>query len=191
MRTTTKDLLETRVQCNVLRFEASTVHGIPMRRSLGELFDSSGTKEKDCQTYYNQVTTDLVQERRRFCTLPARKAYPVPVTKQVLLCTSPVLYPLAIHSIQELPRVSIERAKWTECPVLRRKGERETERKRDLSGTGFTGAKSGLTAFLWSEFQRVRDMRDKRRWTILIDCQRQTQCRSHVAWIFTPYRSLF
>ena len=29
----------------------------------------------------------------------ARKAYPVPVTKQVLLCTSLALYPSAVHSI--------------------------------------------------------------------------------------------
>lgn len=62
----------------------------------------------------------------------ARKAYPVPVTKQVLLCTGPALYPSAVHSIQELPRVSIEQAKWTKCPVLRRGGKREKERERPV-----------------------------------------------------------
>lgn len=144
-----------RMQCNILRFEASAVRGMSIWRGSLENYSTAVASERkrerrggDYQTYYNQVTTDLIQERRRFCTLPTRKAYPVPVTKQVLLCTGPALYPPAVHSIQELPRVSIERAKWTECPVLRRGGKKK-ERERDLPGTGFTGAKSGLTAFLW------------------------------------------
>jgi len=156
------------MQRNVLRFEASAA-GMPMPRgSLGNYSTAEAPKrERHVKTYYNQVTTDLIQERRRFCTLPARKAYPVPVTKQVLLCTSPALYPPTVHSIQELPRVSIERAKWTECPVLCRGGKRERKRERPVR-SGFTGAKSGLTAFLWGKFQRVRDTRDKRRRTISI-----------------------
>ena len=98
-------------------------------RKSGKLFDSISTKERVPDAYYNQVTTDLLQERRRFYTLPARKAYPVPVTKQVLLCTSLALYPSAVHSIQELLRVSIEQAKWTEYSVLHRRGKKRKREK--------------------------------------------------------------
>lgn len=65
LRASTKDLPETRVQCNILRLEASTVHGMPMRGSLGN-YSTAAAPKRDCHTYYNRVTTDLIQERDAF-----------------------------------------------------------------------------------------------------------------------------